>query len=277
MSAAKDNVKAAVMTPVRVALMPIIILSVAILTLFYTWETATLFPITSAKLSEAFSGNAGPYALTLGALIGLFAACVFFPKAKRVELPETLKLGVSSMLQPVLLLVLAWTFGSVISELGTGKWVASALGSYFPVYYLPAAIFVTGAAMALVTGSSWGTMALLMPIAIPAYLDLAGNDIGLLPAAIAAVFSGAVFGDHCSPFSDTTIVSAFACGVSPQEHVMTQLPYALIAAGTALVLGFVPIAHGLPPVLAIVAGTVFLIALTLFATRAKQAQITSAL
>lgn len=264
-----------VMTPVRVALIPIIILSVAILILFYTWETATLFPITGAKLSDAFSGNAGPYALTLGALIGLFAACVFFPKSKRRELPETVRLGVSSMLQPVLLLVLAWTFGSVISELGTGKWVASALGTHFPVHYLPAAIFVTGAVMALVTGSSWGTMALLMPIAIPAYLDLAGNEIGLLPAAIAAVFSGAVFGDHCSPFSDTTIVSAFACGVSPQEHVMTQLPYALIAAGTALVLGFMTIAHGLPPVFAILAGAVFLTILTLAATREKQALLTA--
>ena len=179
------------------------------------------------------------------------------------------------MLQPVLSLVLAWTFGSVISELGTGKWVASALGTHFPVHYLPAAIFVTGAAMALVTGSSWGTMALLMPIAIPAYLDLAGNEISLLPAAIAAVFSGAVFGDHCSPFSDTTIVSAFACGVSPQEHVMTQLPYALIAAGTALVLGFIPIAHGLSPVLAILAGTVFLIILTLAATRTKKTHFTT--
>ena len=254
-------------TPVKVALIPIIILSVAILTLFYTWETVTLFPITSDKLSTAFSGNAGPYALTIGALIGLFAACAFFPRSKRAELPATVKSGVSSMLQPVLLLILAWTFGSVISELGTGIWVASALGSHFPVHYLPAGIFVVGAAMSLITGSSWGTMALLMPIAIPAYLDLAGNEIGLLPAAIAAVFSGAVFGDHCSPFSDTTIVSAFACGVSPQEHVMTQLPYALIAAGTALILGFMAIAHGLSPMHAITAGTVFLAALTFFATR----------
>jgi len=276
LSALRQNSKSSVITPVRVAIIPIIILSLAILTLFYTWETVTLFPITGAKLSDAFSGNAGPYALTLGALIGLFAACLFFPRSKRAELPEAVKSGVSSMLQPVLLLVLAWTFGSVISELGTGQWVASALGTHFPVHYLPAAIFVTGAAMALVTGSSWGTMALLMPIAIPAYLDLAGDEITLLPAAIAAVFSGAVFGDHCSPFSDTTIVSAFACGVSPQEHVMTQLPYALIAASTALVLGFVPIAHGLPPVFAILGGTLFLIILTLVATRAKKVSSTPA-
>lgn len=259
-----------VMTPVRVVLIPIFVLSVAILTLFYTWETEVLFPVTTGKLSTAFSGNAGPYALTLGALVGLFAACFFFPKGKRGELSETVTSGVASMLQPVLLLVLAWTFGSVISELGTGKWLASVLGSNFPVNYLPAAIFVTGALMALVTGSSWGTMGLLMPIAIPAYLDLAleaGGDVSLLPAAIAAVFSGAVLGDHCSPFSDTTIVSAFACGVSPQEHVMTQLPYALIAAGTALVLGFVAVANGLSPVIAIAMGAIFLGGLTWYATR----------
>ena len=186
-------------------LLPIFILSAAILILFYTWDTEVLFPITTEKLSNAFSGRAGPYALTLGALIGLFAACLFFPREKRDELPETVTSGVASMLQPVLLLVMAWTFGSVISDLGTGSWLATILGSHFPVNYLPAGIFIIGAVMALVTGSSWGTMALLMPIAIPAYLDLAGDEISLLPAAIAAVFSGAVFGDHCSPFSDTPL------------------------------------------------------------------------
>lgn len=262
-----ENKKLVSESPIRVALLPIAILSATILTLFYTWETAILLPITVNKLSTAFSGNAGPYALTVGALIGLLAACIFFPNSKRSELPATVRSGVSSMLQPVLLLVLAWTFGSVISELGTGKWVASALGSYFPVSYLPAAIFITGAAMSLVTGSSWGTMALLMPIAIPAYLDLAGDDISLLPAAIAAVFSGAVFGDHCSPFSDTTIVAAFACGISPQEHIVTQLPYALIAAGTALILGFMTIANGISPSIALLLGTIFLVSLTFFATR----------
>ncbi len=256
-------------TPIRTALLPILILSVAILTLFYTWETVDLWPVTTDKLSTAFSGNAGPYALTVGALIGLLAACVFFPKKKRKALPEAVQSGVASMLMPVLLLILAWTFGSVIAELGTGAWVAAALGNSFPVHYLPVAIFVVGALVSFITGSSWGTMALLMPIAIPSYLDLAVGDVDLLPAAIAAVFSGAVFGDHCSPFSDTTIVAAFACGTTPQEHVMTQLPYALIATVTAVVLGYLPIAHGLHPVFALVAGAVFLGGLTYLATRGR--------
>lgn len=252
------------------ALIPIITLSLAILVLFYTWDTKDLLPLTSEKLSDAFSGKAGPYALTLGALIGLFAACVFFPKQKRELLPETVKSGVASMMSPVLLLILAWSFGSVIAELGTGKWVAAALGSHFPVNYMPAAVFVTGAAISFITGSSWGTMALLMPIAIPSYLDLAGNEIEFLPAVIAAVFSGAVFGDHCSPFSDTTIVAAFACGVTPQEHVLTQLPYALITAATALVIGYVSLAHGLPAWVALLLGFAFLSALSCWATRGQK-------
>jgi len=256
-------------SPMRVALIPIAVLSTAILMLFYTWDTSELFPVTGDKLSAAFSGKAGPYALTLGALIGLFAACIYFPKSKLPELSSTVKEGVSSMLQPVLLLILAWTFGSVIAQLGTGVWVASILGEHLSPSYLPAAIFVTGATISFTTGSSWGTMALLMPIALPAYLDLAGGEIDLLPATIAAVFSGAVFGDHCSPFSDTTIVSAFACGVSPQEHVLTQLPYALITAATALVFGYVAIANGLHAGLALLIGMLFLGLLTWFSTRSS--------
>lgn len=259
-------------SPVRVALMPIFVLSAAILILFYTWDTGEIFPVTGDKLSTAFSGKAGPYALTLGALVGLFAACVYFPRGKMPELSNVVREGVSSMLQPVLLLIMAWTFGSVISELGTGRWVASGLGEYVSAGYIPAAVFVTGSAIAFTTGSSWGTMALLMPIALPAYLDLAGGDVDLLPATIAAVFGGAVFGDHCSPFSDTTIVSAFACGVSPEEHVVTQLPYALIAAGTALLLGYVLVGNGVDAGVGLLLGMLFLGLLTCFFTRSNRFQ-----
>jgi len=276
-SAEMREKKAEPESPMRVALVPIFVLSAAILLLFYTWDTTEIFPVTTDKLSVAFSGKAGPYALTLGALVGLFAACVYFPKRKLPILAETVKEGVSSMLQPVLLLIMAWTFGSVIAELGTGTWVASALGEHVAAQYLPTAVFVTGAAIAFTTGSSWGTMALLMPIALPAYLDLAGGEVDLLPATIAAVFSGAVFGDHCSPFSDTTIVSAFACGVSPQEHVLTQLPYALITAGTALLFGFTSVAHGLHAGLAILVGTLFLGLLAWFFTRPKDGKQSSEL
>jgi Na+/H+ antiporter NhaC len=89
----------------------------------------------------------------------------------------------------------------------------------------------------------------------------------MLSAVIGAVFSGAVFGDHCSPFSDTTIVSAFSCGVSAQEHVITQLPYALLAAVTALVVGYLGTGMGLPAWACIITGIGVLCIIAVAATR----------
>ncbi|MBK1853947.1 hypothetical protein JO972_03180 [Verrucomicrobiaceae bacterium 5K15] len=252
-----------------IALAPIIILSISIVSLFYLWETRPLWPVTSDKLSTAFSGNAGPYALTLGSVIGLLAACFFFPRKRQPELATAVSEGAASMLGPLLILVSAWTFGSILGELGTAKWLASSMSGAFPVDYFPAAIFITGAAISFLTGSSWGTMALLMPLALPAYLDLAPDQPVLLSAVIGAVFSGAVFGDHCSPFSDTTIVSAFACGITAQEHVVTQLPYALLAAAVALGVGFCGLALGLPAWLLLGIGTLLLGGLASAATRHK--------
>ena len=253
-----------------VAIAPIILMSLAIVGIFYIWETSPLFPITTDKLTTAFSGNAGPYALTLGSLIGLGIACFIFPKARKNQLPSAVHEGAASMLSPLLILVMAWTFGSVMKELGTAKWLAEEIGSQFSPNYFPAAIFITGALISFLTGSSWGTMALLMPLALPAYLDTAPDAPVLIPAVIGAVFSGAVFGDHCSPFSDTTIVSAFACGISAQEHVITQLPYALLAATTALSIGFIGLGSGLSAWLAISLGTLLLLLCAYFSTRKKQ-------
>ncbi|BDS07807.1 sodium/hydrogen exchanger [Oceaniferula spumae] len=252
-----------------IALAPIIILSISIISLFYLWETRPVFPVTTDKLTAAFSGNAGPYALTVGSIIGLLAACFLFPKKRQRELSPAVSAGAASMLGPLLILVTAWTFGSVLKELGTAKWLADTMSGSFSPDYFPAAIFATGAAISFLTGSSWGTMALLMPLALPAYLDLAPDQPVLLSAVIGAVFSGAVFGDHCSPFSDTTIVSAFACGVTAQDHVITQLPYALLSATVALVIGYVGLGAGLPVWSLLIIGTLLLGGLACAATRQK--------
>ena len=254
------------------ALLPILTLSFAIVCLFYLWETQPLFPITGDKLATAFSNSAGPYALTLGSVIGLLVACIMFPSQKKQHLPAAVREGAASMLSPLLILIMAWTFGSVMKELGTAKWLADTIGSKFSPNYFPAAVFLTGACISFLTGSSWGTMALLMPLAIPGYLDIAGENPVMLPAVIGAVFSGAVFGDHCSPFSDTTIVSAFACGVSAREHVITQLPYALLAATTAMVIGYLGIGTGLPAWTSLVLGCLLLLVLACAMTRHKPQQ-----
>ena len=250
-----------------IALAPILILAISILCLFYLWDTHPLLPITGEKLSAAFSGKAGPYALTIGSMIGLLAACLLFPASSKSKLSSAVTQGAASMLSPLFILIMAWTFGSVLSELHTAQWLADQIGSSFSLAYFPAAIFITGAAISFITGSSWGTMALLMPIALPSYLEIAGDNPHLLPAVIGAVFSGAVFGDHCSPFSDTTIVSAFSCGVSAREHVITQLPYAGLAAAVSLFIGYCGLGLGLSPAICLILGTVILIGLACFCTR----------
>jgi len=115
----------------------------------------------------------------------------------------------------------------------------------------------------------------MMPLALPAYLDLVPDQPELTSTVIAAVFSGAVFGDHCSPFSDTTIVSAFACGITPQEHVITQLPYALLAATVALAVGFAGIGAGLSVWFSLLLGALLLGGTAYVSTRDKPTKLDS--
>jgi tetracycline resistance efflux pump len=123
----------------------------------------------------------------------------------------------------------------MFNSLGTADLLKQMLGDKISPMSVPLVIFLIGAVMSFMTGTSWGTFGLLMPMALPLVLrlgvDLPEADLmQLVSMTIGAVFGGAVFGDHCSPFSDTTIVSALASGCTPTSHVATQLPYALIAA-----------------------------------------------
>lgn len=134
----------------------------------------------------------------------------------------------------------------------------------FPVWLLPAAVFLIAAATAFATGTSFGTMAILVPLVIPLGLTLQGGEVGpVLLGSIAAVLSGAILGDHASPISDTTVLSALGAGVDLVLHVQTQLPYAITAGIIALVFGFIPAGLGVSPWILIP----LCIALTLLAVR----------
>jgi len=116
-----------------------------------------------------------------------------------------------------------------------------------------------------------------MPLVLPLSGEMAAEQglapealAAIVPAVIGSVFGGAVFGDHCSPYSDTTIVSALATGISTHEHTITQLPYALVTAGAALGLGYLPVALGFPGWLAALSGGGILTILVLFRTRADR-------
>jgi Na+/H+ antiporter NhaC len=176
------------------------------------------------------------------------------------------------MFLPALILVFAWMLNSVIKELGTAAYLVSLLSERLPAGWLPALVFLLSSVVSFSTGTSWGTMAIVMPLAIPLGAGLGGltTDSGasaVMAATIGAVLAGAVFGDHCSPISDTTVVSAFSCDCDVMAHVRTQLPYALAAAAMAVVLGYGPAGFGVSPWILLLAGGAAIWALVRFAGR----------
>ena len=148
--------------------------------------------------------------------------------------------GLKSMLPAIFILIFAWALTDLIATLETGLYLSEVVtNANLPIAFLPVIMFVLAALMAFSTGTSWGSFGILIPIAAQIMIDAAPEM--LLPS-LAAVLAGAVFGDHSSPISDTTILSSTGAGCNHIDHVVTQLPYALISATIAgagyLVLGF---------------------------------------
>ena len=137
-----------------------------------------------------------------------------------------------AMLPAINILLFAWTIGAVVRDVETGKYLASLANGNLPIEVLPAVVFILSCAMAFATGTSWGTFGIMLPLAG----DMAAaSDISLMLPMLAAVLAGSVFGDHSSPISSTSILSATGAGCHHIDHVMTQLPYALaIAFGAAI-------------------------------------------
>jgi Na+/H+ antiporter NhaC len=180
--------------------------------------------------------------------------------------------GMESMFLPSLILVFAWTLNSVLGELEAGRALVALLGDALPAPLLPVVVFVLAATVSFSTGTSWGTMALVMPLVIPLAAAAAGAEGlsgpgGVVVATVGSVLAGAVFGDHCSPISDTTLVSALASDCDPMEHVRTQVPYALGAAAIAAVAGYLPAGFGASPWLLLPLGALACFAWIRFAGR----------
>ncbi|MCI8558426.1 MAG: sodium:proton exchanger [Lachnospiraceae bacterium] len=223
----------------------------------------TLF-VTLAPLGFPFQkvdGNAFRVALTMGYFFGALVLMALIRVYKVKTFQETFKLyvdGMKGMTDVAVTLVLAWSLGGMISGLGTADFIVNGMKAVnFSAGLIPAAIFLFGTFVSFSTGSSWGTFAIMMPLAIPMAHAFS------IPYAIAvgAVLSGGLFGDHCSPISDTTILSSTGAECDLVEHVKTQLPYALvngvIAFGAYLFAGFT--GSNLAVVLAVIAlfGVIF--------------------
>jgi Na+/H+ antiporter NhaC len=166
--------------------------------------------------------------------------------------------GMKSMLLAAVILTLAWSIGAVTDLMHTAPYLVDLLGDALEPRLLPVLVFLFSAAASFATGSSWGTMGIVMPLVIPLAHALApGNEV-VLVGTISSVLAGSVWGDHCSPISDTTVLSSMASSSDHMDHVRTQLPYALLVGGVGMLVGDLPTAYGLPWWISWILGTAVL-------------------
>ncbi|NQT39312.1 MAG: Na+/H+ antiporter NhaC family protein [Planctomycetes bacterium] len=188
--------------------------------------------------------------LAYASAFGLAVALVMAWAMARISAGKMLRAvasGVRISFLPVTVLVLAWSLQGTCDALGTGKFLVALLGDAIPPAVFPALVFCVAGLTAFATGTSWGTMAILIPTALPVAFGLDGAVYGPVTVlSVAAILDGAIFGDHCSPISDTTIMSSAASSCDHLAHVRTQMPYSLVVAAAALGVGYLPAALGAP-------------------------------
>ena len=231
------------------AIVPVLVLVVAVLAgLYATGEGDSLRDII---------GSADSYrSLMWASLLSVIVAAALSIGQRILSLNETIDAwyaGLKAMLYAMIILVLAWGLSDITTVLHTADYLVSILGESLPPGVIPAIIFVIAAATAFATGTSWGTMGILMPLVIPlawAVLEINGmadpEHYYLIYSSVSCVLAGAVWGDHCSPISDTTILSSMASGCDHIEHVRTQLPYALVVGVVGILVGTLPTGFGFP-------------------------------
>jgi Na+/H+ antiporter NhaC len=168
--------------------------------------------------------------------------------------------GFKSMFLAFVVLTLAWSLGAVCGDLSTADFLKEAVKDNLAPQLLPMVVFLVAAAVSFSTGTSWGTMAILTPLGVPLVIEAVPGDVGVLAATVSAILGGSVFGDHCSPISDTTILSSMASGCDHVDHVRTQLPYAISGAMVAVAVGYLPSAiFGFSPALLLLTGMVVIV------------------
>ncbi len=205
-------------------------------------------PLSFVSIRETFGNSDASIVLFQAALLASIVAVVMAVAQKILTVSEALDTWVDGMKSLVItgvILLLAWSLSSVIKELGTAAFLVSALSSTIPKFLLPSIIFILGSIISFATGTSYGTMGILMPLAIP-LAHAISPDATFIVANVGAVLTGAIFGDHCSPISDTTILSSMGSGCDHIDHVKTQLWYSLTVGAITILFGYIPAGLGLP-------------------------------
>lgn len=247
------------------ALIPVAV--VIFTTLAGLWFTGLAATENSASLFEKSGfihyastviGNSDSFAVLIwAAFIGSFTAIILAIAQKILNLNEAVLAwvgGAKAMVMAALILTMAWAIGNICSDLHTAGYVTAIMQDLLSPRLLPVFSFIIAGVIAFSTGTSWGTMAILTPIIIPMAYELPLADPGVAEAtrtgiflsSIASILAGATFGDHCSPISDTTIMSSMASGADHIDHVRTQLPYALLTAGVSIMFGYLLVGFGAP-------------------------------
>jgi Na+/H+ antiporter NhaC len=246
------------------------VLAVIVVALLALWRTGSAGLPPEERTIVNVIGDADPFAALLWASFTGCAVAIALVVGQRIlGVTEALQAwlgGMQSMLLAVIILVLAWGLGGVTAGLGTGPYLASLLQDTLPLTILPGLVFIVAALTAFSTGTSWGTMAILFPVVIPLAVAMGagvgfagGEHYPILLGTISSVMAGAVFGDHSSPISDTTVLSSMASACDLVDHVRTQLPYALVVAVVALAVGEIPAAaEWIHPVWSILIGLAIL-------------------
>jgi Na+/H+ antiporter NhaC len=233
------------------------IFTVIIVTIIGVWYTGHKAVVASGQeitLRTILSNASSFTALFWSSLSGCAVGILLSVGQRILSLHDAMEAwfsGVKSMLLAMVILTLAWSICGVTKELGTAEYIVKVLKGTLPLWSIPALTFTIAAFISFATGTSWGTMAILMPLIVPLAWNMS-LDKGLDPIAsqhalflaVSAVLAGSIWGDHCSPISDTTVMSSMASSCDHIDHVRTQMPYALVVGGLSIAL-YLPAAFGL--------------------------------
>ena len=235
----KEEVIEGVKGKVRNLILPIVVLIVVtVFMMIHTGSEALAADGKAFSLLGAFENTTVGISLVVGGSSAVAMSTLLIILERQVSLQEYGKAwiaGIKSMLGAIAILFFAWTINKVVGDAQTGKYLSSLVSGSIPVQFLPVILFILGSAMAFSTGTSWGTFGIMLPIAAAMATNSAPE---LLLPCLSAVMAGAVCGDHCSPVSDTTILSSTGAKCNHMDHVTTQLPYAATVA-TASAVGYI--------------------------------------
>ncbi|WP_423188836.1 Na+/H+ antiporter NhaC family protein [Alkalibacterium sp. f15] len=205
-------------------------------------------PFSFETLREVFGASDASVVLFQAALIASIIALIMgvtqghFSFGKGIDIWVN---GMKTLMITGVILLLAWSLSGVMGNLGTADYLVSLLSGTMPPVLLPTVIFLLGAIISFATGTSYGTMGILMPLAIPLATAMQPGNADFVIMSTGAVLTGAIFGDHASPISDTTILSSMGAGSNLMDHVKTQLPYAVAVAIISILFGYIPSAFGM--------------------------------